>query len=340
MKILITGANGFVGAALCRYFHQQGHTILALGRQSKPHPNLAAIADYLPADITQTLKPFRADVCIHAAALASDTAAYKDLYHNNVKGTCQVLRAARHCAYFVQVSSSSVYQFGKAPAKESDATLNANLSPYGRTKLIAEQLVLENIPTSQKRIILRPRAIYGIGDRVLLPRLLHLVKGNIIFCPVPATVQTSLTYIGNIGYAIDLFLQQIKPPRMQIYNIADAPAYNLRKSILQLLTAIYPPDAAYCQVPIFLLKLLGGINKMVPFSARLNPFVLHSLTQNALLDTGTSKAGLGYEPQYNFEDTYPQIAAWLQQLGGPDWYLKNLTQAPWELGQKFANIPL
>ncbi|KAA5545001.1 NAD-dependent epimerase/dehydratase family protein [Adhaeribacter rhizoryzae] len=336
MKIVITGANGFVGAALCRYFYEQGHTILAVGRQAKSHPNLAAVAEYLPADITQSLPPFRADVCIHAAALASDTATYQDLHQHNVIGTRQVLAAARHCEYFVQISSSSVYQFGQVPAKETSATLAANLSPYGKTKLLADNLVAENIRAGQKRIVLRPRAIYGIGDRVLLPRLLGMVKRNIVVHPVPAQISTSLTHVDNIAYAINLFLRQTSQPALQIYNVADAPVYNLRQSILQLLAAVYQQELKVCSIPVSLLKLLADLNKIVPFSAKLNPLVLNTLTQNAVLDISAIRENLGYQPQNDFKSVYPQIAAWLRGVGGLNYYLNNLAQMPWEIGEKFA----
>ncbi|MGV3587530.1 MAG: NAD-dependent epimerase/dehydratase family protein [Adhaeribacter sp.] len=336
MKIVITGANGFVGAAMCRYFYQQGHTILAVGRQAKPHPNLAAIAEYLPADISQTLAPFRADVCIHAAALASDTATYQDLHQHNVTGTRLVLAAARNCEYFVQISSSSVYQFGNEPAKETSATLAANLSAYGKTKLLADNMVGENIPAGQKRLILRPRAIYGLGDRVLLPRLLQLVKQNIVFCPVPTQINTSLTHVNNIAHALTLFLRQTSQPALQIYNVADVPVYNLRKCVLQLLSAIYQQDLTFCPIPVPLLKFLAGLNKVVPFSAKLNPLVLSTLTQSAVLDISAIRENLGYLPPHHFENIYPQIASWLQNTGGLDFYLNNLAQMPWELGEKFA----
>ncbi|GEO04533.1 dTDP-4-dehydrorhamnose 3,5-epimerase [Adhaeribacter aerolatus] len=336
MKIVITGANGFVGAALCRYFYQQGHSILAVGRQAKSHPNLAAIAEYLSADITQSLPPFRADVCIHAAALASDTATYQDLHENNVTGTRQVLAAARFCEYFVQISSSSVYQFKNIPAKESSATLAANRSPYGKTKLLADNLVGEDIPAGQKRIILRPRAIYGIGDRVLLPRLLELIKRNIVFCPVSAQISTSLTHVDNIAYAINLFLRQASQPALQIYNVADAPVYNLRQCVLQLLSAVYQQELKVCSIPVSLLKLLTDLNKIVPFSAKLNPLVLNTLTQSAVLDISAIRENLGYQPRYYFENRYPQIAAWLHGVGGLNYYLNNLAQMPWELDEKFA----
>ena len=56
MKIGITGANGFVGAALCRYFYKKGHEIIAIGSRENPSQHLLKIAKYIQADITGTIK--------------------------------------------------------------------------------------------------------------------------------------------------------------------------------------------------------------------------------------------------------------------------------------------
>src|SRR5690606_15645227 len=108
-----------------------------------------------------------ADVCIHTAALPSDTDTYKSLIISNVEGTLNVVDAARKCRSFVYISSSSVYEFGQWPVSEDEASLQSSLSDYGETKLLAEEIVDLDIPEHQKRLILRPRAIYGKGEQLL-----------------------------------------------------------------------------------------------------------------------------------------------------------------------------
>jgi 2-alkyl-3-oxoalkanoate reductase len=329
MKVLITGANGFVGAALCRYFYKAGHTVIGLGRQAKPPAQLRQYADYISGDITQKLPALNADVCIHAAALTSDTAHYQDLYANNVMGTVQVLQAAVNCKFFIQISSSSVYAFGNQALPEQAASLKNKLTPYGTTKLLAERLLETQIPEGQHRLILRPRGIYGIGDRVLLPRLLRLVKEDKIYLPVPPTVQTSLTHVENIGYAISLFLQKQNQPPLQIFNVADEPVYNLRETIMRATTAVYQKPLKMIPVPATAFKLLVGLNKLFRFSPGLNPMTQRILTQNAILDITEIKKKLNYSPRLTFDQTVPDISQWITGLGGVDAYLAQKESAPW-----------
>src|SRR5665213_1409954 len=128
MTIVITGANGFAGAALCRYFYALGHEIIATGRQLTPHPALLSYAKYVPGDITKPIEEFKADACIHVAGLASDNSDYGSLFLTNVTGTKNVIDAAKNCRTLIFISSSSVYNFCEKPAVEADAVLNAPIS--------------------------------------------------------------------------------------------------------------------------------------------------------------------------------------------------------------------
>lgn len=328
MEIIITGANGFVGAALCRYMHQAGHKVIGVGRQPEPPAQLRQYASYKAADITQIMPDFAAEVCIHAGALASDTASFLDLYAANVSGTANVLQAARNCSYFIQISSSSVYAFGNKPMQEHEATLEKKLSRYGTTKLIAERLLEISIPAEQKRLILRPRAIYGLGDRVLLPRLLNLVKNNKQYLPVPPAVQTSLTHVDNIGYAINLFLQNQNQPALQIFNVADEPHYNLRETIIRVMAAVYPKPIKKIQVPVAIPKLLVWLNKYLPINPQLNSFALSMLTQSAVLDISIIKKEFGYNPVQNLNATLLNLSRWINDLGGVQEYVRKQITAP------------
>jgi nucleoside-diphosphate-sugar epimerase len=329
MKIAITGANGFVGAALCRYFHKEGHEIIAIGNRNKPNLNLLRIAKYIQADICNVIPKIEADVCIHTAALNSDADTYKDLILANVEGTLNVVEASKNCRFLIHISSSSVYQFNNVPVKENDASIQSELSNYGETRLLAEDIIELNIPEYQKRLILRPRAIYGIGDRILLPRLLSLVKGNFLLCPFKKDIQGSLTHIDNIGYAINLYLAQKEHSKLQIYNISDEKPYLLRELALECLSLLEKQKLIPLSIPGPLMNLLLLINSKTNLFKSISMPVLNSLTRNAVLDISKIKQELKYQPSKNFYNSYTEIAEWIDSFGGSDSYLKQLAEAPW-----------
>jgi nucleoside-diphosphate-sugar epimerase len=331
MKIAITGANGFVGAALCRYFYKQGHEIYAIGNRKNPSRNLLEVAKYIHANITGVIEPIDADVCIHAAALSSDTDTYKNLILSNVEGTLNVVEAAKSCRFFIHISSSSVYQFKDHPVREDEANIQSNLGDYGETKLLAEDIVELEIPDHQKRLILRPRAIYGPGDRVLLPRLLSLVKGQFLLCPFKKNAQSSLTHIDNVGHAIDLYLGQNDQPSLQIFNVTDEKPYFLRELALQCTSAVEKRNLVPLSLPESLMSVFLFLNSKTGLGNNISKPVLRSMGCHSVLDISRIKNELKYNPSKNFQNSCDEIAHWVESLGGSKKYLKHLSDAPWSI---------
>ncbi len=330
MKIAITGANGFVGAALCRYFYKAGHEIIALGNSS-PNQNLLKVASYVKVDISKVMPEIQADVCIHTAALPSDTDTYKSLIISNVEGTLNVIEAARNCSHLIHISSSSVYQFKDEPVSEDEANIGLKLSDYGETKLLAEDIMDLDIPGNQSRLILRPRAIYGVGDRMLLPRILRLIRGDYFLCPLKRNIRTSLTHIDNVAYAIDLFLAHKSSPPFQIFNVTDDKPYLLREQILELANTIAKHKLKVIPIPTSFLDIIFYLNSKTELIKDISKPVLNSLNRNTILDISRIKKELNYAPIKSFNDSYSEIANWIDSFGGSKNYLKQLSDAPWRV---------
>jgi 2-alkyl-3-oxoalkanoate reductase len=329
LRIAVTGANEFIGAFLCRYFHAAGHQIIAIDRPKTPHPELQKFADYMQADILKPLAPFDADLCIHAANYHTNPANYEDLFLSHVEGTLNVVEAARFCSHIVHISSSSVYQFGKQPVKETDASISADLSDYGETKLLAEEVVTFEIPLNQKRLILRPRAIYGVGDATFLPRLFDLQKGATIYCSVDKNVKTSLTHIENLAYAIDLFLHQEDAPPLQVYNVADEPVYSLCDSITDILSAIEDQPLELVSMPESAPSTIDMINDGLSFIRPVSPAVPRPIHHNSVLDLYCIRKHLQYKPRKDLYNSISEIAGMVRSVGGKKLYIQQLSSLPW-----------
>jgi len=325
----VTGANEFVGAFLCRYFHAAGHEIIAVDFPEIPHPALQKFAVYVQADILNPLEPFDADVCIHAASYHTNPPDYESLFLNHVEGTLNVIEAARYCNRIVHISSSSVYQFGKNPVKETDANIAADLSDYGETKLLAEEVVNFEIPLNQKRLILRPRAIYGVGDATFLPRLFDLQKGPMIYCTVGKNVKTSLTHIENLAYAIDLFLHQEDAPSLQIYNIADDPVYSVCDTITDLLSAIEDQPLELVNLPGTVPNTIDMINAGLNLIKPVNTMALKPMHYNSVLDLYCIRKHLQYRPRKDLNNSMSEIVEIIRSIGGKKLYIQQLSSLPW-----------
>ncbi|ODS22966.1 hypothetical protein AB835_11475 [Candidatus Endobugula sertula] len=173
IKILITGASGFVGGNFLQRFSNRGDIeIHGVSRRARPWEN------YTQIDLSQGLDiNFKPDVVIHAAAHVSPWGSQKTFFDKNILATENVIRFCEKNDHpkLIYVSSSSVYYHDKP---QLNITENSPIGPdfindYAASKYAGEERVRKY---SGKKVILRPRAIFGPGDTVLFPRLLEVAK--------------------------------------------------------------------------------------------------------------------------------------------------------------------
>lgn len=331
-RMFITGATGFVGANLVRHFATGGWELRANGRGIPPLP-LLDLAQYVEADIRKPLPPQPAEVVIHAAALASDTASREALYQANLMGTRHVFEASRNCACFIYISSSSVYAHADHAHIETENVDHHKLSPYGLSKRNAEDWLLEQDWSSRSLYILRPRAVYGPGDRVLLPRLLRLVRAGRIFAPGEMRVSSSLTHVDNLCGAVEACVAHWRSGgtiQAQTFNVADSEPYEMRNVVQQLLSNIHGKELPFKALPLLPMEALANVLIQLKLARQFSPYALAAVSKNAILDLQKITRTLGYVPRRNLWESLPELASWVQRVG-----VQRVKQAdpelPWDI---------
>ena len=182
MRIVVTGAAGFIGSTLSEALLAAGHEVVGLDAFIDYYPrpmkeaNLAGLSEasafrFGEVDLrTGELDPWLegADAVIHEAAMAGLMRSWTDLelYTScNILATNRLIEAARRAGVsrFVLASTSSVY--GTEAVGNEDRPLEPS-SPYGITKLAAEKLVLANVALHGfPATIIRYFSIYGPRQR-------------------------------------------------------------------------------------------------------------------------------------------------------------------------------
>jgi 2-alkyl-3-oxoalkanoate reductase len=330
MKVIITGATGFVGGHLTRYFSALGHDVLAIGRAQNPPKRLLDFAKYQAVNWSGKMPNLEGDVVIHAAALASDSAEYSELYAANVEGTRHLLAATEGSPNFIMVSSSSVYAYRDGqPKVESDAGKDFDfLTNYGKTKWLSEQVLSEHKNPNQRRLIIRPRAIYGVGDRVILPRLLGMVRGNNFMMIGKMDKQTSQTNVQQISRLIDFFITTNTINQQElIVNLADKNSYKMGESIYQLMCLLNEKQLNKKELPMGLLRLIAHTG----LSKKITKFLIDAVSFDCVLDLNYLQQFYAIPEDLNLEKESIHLKNWLKTLGDTEGYLKNVDAAPWLL---------
>ncbi|HEY4997441.1 MAG TPA: NAD-dependent epimerase/dehydratase family protein [Solirubrobacteraceae bacterium] len=168
MRILITGASGFIGKALCGDLLGRGHQISALVRRpgSQPPGSEAVAGDLSDAvRLTQAISESRPECVVHLAAeIASQRSAAK-VHEVNVAGTQRLIDACRALGDSAGhtprlVFASTVVTGDAGGALLSEAQPLPVRTPYGRSKQEGERIVLES---GLAAVVVRPSHVYGPG---------------------------------------------------------------------------------------------------------------------------------------------------------------------------------
>jgi len=313
MKIAITGVTGFVGGHLVRRLSAKGHQVIGVGRQATPPKALAQLCEYVQADVSQPIPNIDCDIAIHSAGLASDRGSYDDFYQANVKGTEHFYQATHSAKRFIQISSASVYPLTEKIIQESDALLETCPSIYGKTKMLAEDYLL-GLTDNKPKLLIRPRAIYGANDRVILPRILNMAKRGKITVPGDLRVNISMTHIDNLMDAIELGFDY-DAPQATVLNVCDEEVYSLRDIVTKLIEKAHKEALPVRSLSPKFVKTIAKIGLSLGINMPFTPQSIDYVTNSTVLDLSKTKATLGYKAQTDFWKEVDGIVAWVDSVG-------------------------
>jgi nucleoside-diphosphate-sugar epimerase len=192
-RVAVTGATGFIGHHLTARIAADGDDVRAIVRPSSTRrdlrPDIRVIAS--PLEPNALVDAFRdVDVVVHLAGVVS-ALHDRDYAATNVEGTRAVAQAARTVgARLVHVSSLAAAGPAPASAPRREDDPAAPITAYGRSKLEAERVV--SSIHGLRWTILRPAAVYGPGDRAMLPLFRFAARGLI---PLVGRATAAYTYV-------------------------------------------------------------------------------------------------------------------------------------------------
>lgn len=327
LKLLITGAAGFLGGRTAKYFAQdEAYDIVATSRRKDRKIELEnAGCHFIAGDLTD--ETFCAtitkniDVVIHCAALSAPFGLYADFYNSNFIATKHLLDASKRNGVrkFIFISTPSIYfnYSDRFDVKESEPLPKHMVNNYAATKLLAERLVLENNDQHFQTIALRPRAIIGAEDTVIFPRVLEAYqKGKLKIVGNGQNI-CDLTCVSNVIEAVKCAMYASNNAYGEAYNITDGNAIKFWETVNYALTSLgYEPVKKMVnqKVALFAASIMEGKAKL--FRDKKEPtltrYGIGVLSQHFTLSIEKAKTHLEYEPKMTTLEGVNEYIKWHQ----------------------------
>lgn len=322
-SILITGANGFVGARLCRKFLENGFHVVAGVRQTADLSELDGLeVEYRYGDVThsETLTDMVAgvDYLIHNAGIVKAKKperffAVNEIGTKNLFEAVLVANPELKKAIYISSQAAAGPSLDGKPVTEADAP--HPVTTYGKSKLKGEEAAL-SFASKINLLSIRPPGIYGPGDKEIFS----------FFQTVHNKIKP---YIGNINRKLQLvhvddLCEGIYQALMaetksgEVYFIAENRAYTMKELIEILQKAIgvkgFP---LYLPAPLFkAIALVSGILfKIVGATPMLTLEKAGELLASWELSTDKAKNDFGFVSSISFDRGAAQTYKWYREKG-------------------------
>jgi len=331
MKILVTGASGFIGSFLLTALRDAGHEVRAASRSRVEQRGIDYVsAPELGPDADWSRALNGVDVVIHLAGRAhvpsknADAETNEVYFRINTEGTRALAEqaAAAGAKHFVFLSSCH------AVAAQSGEILSAETTPcpisaYGRSKLEAERATRKALSnTACAWTILRPPLVYGKGNKANFGLLLKLVKSGIPLPLASVCNRRSFIYVENL---VDVIVACLGNPKAFGKNYLPSDGEDV--STPELIRKIAKANQSF-QFSVFSGSAPNGKHShplpatsnsllATPCKGRLFPFpesilkalgrlpglgALRKLTSSLYVDSEPLREDLGWSPRFTIDD--------------------------------------
>lgn len=278
-RVLITGASGFVGQNISKYLSNLYFEVDSISlRNSNWNNNL------------------NGNVVIHLAGKAHDTkktSKASEYFKINTELTKELFDS------FLQSDIKDFIYFSsvKAAADEVKDVLVENVqtnpqTPYGQSKLKAEEYILsKEIPEGKRIFIVRPCMIHGPGNKGNLNLLFNVVKKGIPYPLASFYNERSFLSVDNLNFLIKEIIENKEIPS-GIYNFSDDEVLSTNE-VVKIISSVLKKTNNLIPVPKLIINSIAKFGDLIKLP--LNSETIQKLTENYRVSNQKIKSAIGIE---------------------------------------------
>ncbi|GAF02038.1 NAD-dependent epimerase/dehydratase family protein [Saccharicrinis fermentans] len=260
MKYIIFGSEGFIGSHFKSYIEDNG---------------LGEVIEYdirksLDFDVRKEIQIegefSEEDIIINLAAVHT-TPGHPDYeyFETNIRGAENVCRFAEKKGIRNIVFTSSIAPYGASEDVKTELTLPTPNTPYGISKLVAENIlkIWQAKSNSRKLLILRPGVVFGKGENGNFTRLYNALSKGMFFYPGRKDTIKGCIYVKDL-VSFTFTLLSTFPKGVRLYNFTYAPPFNIKQIVYSIckVTGVKEPflmvNGNFLKLSAFIIGALGG----------------------------------------------------------------------------------
>ncbi|MGB6192024.1 MAG: NAD-dependent epimerase/dehydratase family protein [Terracidiphilus sp.] len=298
-RLLVTGATGFLGAAVVHLARSQGWQVRAFSRGASEIEGVESVSGDIRDPEALRRAAAGIDAIVHAAGLAhvfgpraKDSAAFQSV---NEVGTLNVIDAALFChvPHVVLVSSVSVYGSYRGDHCYETTPCHPE-GPYASSKYAAERRAAERVSASETRLtILRLATIYGAGDRGNVARLIVALRRGRFLWIGSGSNRKSLIHKADAARAC-LMPLQLQRRGTEVFNVS-AQVIPMREIVTSICRALDRP-VPRLTIPIKIVKAAGSVAASLGNRVNLEQQI-KKFTREDAYDGKLFEETFGFKPQ-------------------------------------------
>jgi nucleoside-diphosphate-sugar epimerase len=327
MKVLITGANGFLGARLAQRLANEGIEVRAMVRRIQNYPELQHPKIELckgdVSDANSLAEAMRGiQQVYHLAALATDWAAdMRDFYRVNVDGTVNVLEAAKAAGVEKIVVTSTAGTIGPPdpsnvyPVDENHIRWVNYLLDYEASKAIADERILQYVLNGLDVVTVSPTRVYGPGPMERKNGYLLLINSylnkSIAAYPGLGDRLANMVFIDDVVEGHILAMEKGRAGEKYLLggsNVTFKDLFDTLKKVIGKSTRTLP-------IPMRLFSMVAGINALTSRMSGKAPMLTRAWISKVKYSWPVSSEKamreLGYAP-VSFEEGIRRTVEWLR----------------------------